>query len=163
MGVSPPKSSGSGHPLYSAVATRLCGVPLLSLTRVPGGAVCSYLRRMPAKSRQRKIFLHVLIMLFSLTAVHTNAQPTRDATDNDSIPFADLFTVGIQHQGIIKYLNLNVDSTHRDPILAARCTALYYANDHLFSNYATAYGKLTELEKLMPVAITSVGMEGLRS
>lgn len=158
LGVTPLRAAGLGQEftpghepgLYSEVATRLCGVPLLSLTRVPGRAVCSYLRRMPVQLHQREVFVPLLIMLFNLTALYTHAQPTRVATDDDSIPFTDLFTVGIQHQGILKYLNLNVDSTHRDPILAARCTALYNANSYLFCNYAIAYGKQTELEKLMP-------------
>lgn len=43
-----------------------------------------------------------------------------------------------------------MDSTHSDTLIAARCTALYHANDYLFSNYAIAYGKYTTLKKLMP-------------
>ncbi len=106
------------------------------------------------RNHQFKILTPVVLLLFNLTAQYTLAQQTRIATDKDSVPFTDLFTVGVIHDGGKTYLSLNVDSTHSDPIIAARSAELYYAHDYLFSNYAIAYGKFTALEKLMPDTAT---------
>jgi len=90
------------------------------------------------------------MLLVILTPSHTHGQTERAAANNDSIPFADLFKIGVLNEGIKNYLTLRVDSLPADPLLADRCTALYNANSYLFCNYAVAYGKQPELEKLMP-------------
>jgi hypothetical protein len=91
-----------------------------------------------------------LVLLLCLPALTAHGQPTRSSTAKDTIHFAELFTVSVLNEDGGTYLSLDVDSTHRDPTLAALCAALYNANAYLFGNYAIAYGKQTELERLLP-------------
>lgn len=71
-------------------------------------------------------------------------------TIRNTVPFADLFTIRVDTAGGETYLNSGPDSMPGDPLLNARCTALWYYQLYLFQNYAKVFDEDQQLLAILP-------------
>lgn len=84
--------------------------------------------------------LSVLLVL-SWTASLASAQ----SPWNDKAHFHELFRCEVDGEGEDFFLNVTPDSMQAAPAFRDRYTALYWANDYLYSNYSTLYKHQKEI------------------